>query len=389
MPGDDCPPPVGRASCGAGPTVPLLWGAPDIVGHETGFYIGGDMATFSGVASVPKSKSGQLADILRERVLVGHWSGALPAERALAAEFMVSRTTLRQALAILVRENLLQPPTTTRSGYQTLCAIGRTNLVATREVVFLTPTLTGSPVLSNQLSVLRATLAHIDLRIHVQEAGPVVEQKKPAAALKRLAARHPAAIWILHRMPRAIHTVFAEMRLPAVVFGSTFSEIGLPTVDIDFMAVGRHATGLCLSRGCRKFTLLINRTNLAGDDLVRTAITETLLEHGEPPPRIIRHDFNRARLIDVLDQTFPTRPDIGEAIVVLNQHHTLTVLSHLLRRGIRIPEDLSLVTLANDQMLERLSPLPYRYDSGPALVRKLATVVRALANSACSATCAF
>lgn len=67
MPGDDCPPPVGLASCGAGPNAALLWGVPDIVGHETGFYIGGDMATFSGVASVPKSKSGQLADNLRER----------------------------------------------------------------------------------------------------------------------------------------------------------------------------------------------------------------------------------------------------------------------------------------------------------------------------------
>lgn len=376
---DDPPLPDGSAPRAAGRDSPPA-ARLEIPASECGFYFDADFPTLPGVPNIPKSKCGQLADILRERVLSGAWSGQIPVERALAAEFLVSRTTLRQALAILVREDLIEPPVSTRSGYRTKNSVAPTARAAAREVVFLTPSLAGSPVLSGQLSVLRETLAPIDLRVRVQEAGPLVEQKSPALTLARLTAHRPGAIWILHRMPRAIQAAFEEMRLPVVVFGSAFPGIGLPSVDIDFMAVGRHATGLCLSRGCKSITLLINRTYLAGDALVRKAVTETLLEQGEAPPRIIRHDFNRARLMDMLDQVFPAPPDGGAAILVPNQHHTLTVLSHLLRRGIRFPENLGLVTLANDPMIERLSPLPYRYDAGPALVSKLAATVHALAN---------
>jgi DNA-binding LacI/PurR family transcriptional regulator len=328
---------------------------------------------------IPKSKSGQLADLLRERVLEGGWSGQLPAERILAEEFLVSRTTLRKAISVLVSEDIATAATTTRSG-RSLKPTAKSGTGSTiPQVVVLTPSLSGSPVLSGQLAVLRETLGPVGLQVHVHEAGALVEQDSPEAGLRRIVARRPGAIWVLHRMPRSVHEVFASMKLSVVVFGSTFAEILLPSVDIDFKAVGRHAAGLCIARGCKSIALLIHRTYLAGDAMVTEAVRETLDRHGVASPLIIRHDFNRSRLMDGLDHAFVTGKAACDALLIANQHHLLTALPHLMRRGVRIPEDLSLVYLSNDPVIERLSPLPYRYDCGPALVKKLATAIKAIA----------
>jgi GntR family transcriptional regulator len=52
----------------------------------------------------------QLAAILREQIRAGRYppAGRLPSEHALAAEHQVSRPTVRQALAVLRAEHLIE-----------------------------------------------------------------------------------------------------------------------------------------------------------------------------------------------------------------------------------------------------------------------------------------
>ncbi len=51
----------------------------------------------------------QLANILRERIIKGEWTAhqPIPSERELESIFSVSRTTIRQAIALLVRQGFL------------------------------------------------------------------------------------------------------------------------------------------------------------------------------------------------------------------------------------------------------------------------------------------
>ncbi|MFN6553800.1 GntR family transcriptional regulator [Mycolicibacterium septicum] len=49
----------------------------------------------------------QVADVLRHQIYEGTYAGALPAEAELAAEFFVSRNTIREALAVLKSEGLI------------------------------------------------------------------------------------------------------------------------------------------------------------------------------------------------------------------------------------------------------------------------------------------
>lgn len=55
----------------------------------------------------PRAKYRQLADLLREQILAGTLSGSLPREKAMADDYGVSLTTLRQALTMLRQEALI------------------------------------------------------------------------------------------------------------------------------------------------------------------------------------------------------------------------------------------------------------------------------------------
>jgi GntR family transcriptional regulator len=61
--------------------------------------------------STPIPRYLQLAELIRRRVLKGHWppGGLLPSIAHLMAEFDVARVTVRQAIAMLAEEGLLSP----------------------------------------------------------------------------------------------------------------------------------------------------------------------------------------------------------------------------------------------------------------------------------------
>jgi DNA-binding GntR family transcriptional regulator len=58
--------------------------------------------------SRPQLLSEQVADDLRADITSGETTGRLPGEHELAAQYGVSRVTVRRAVAILISEGLLQ-----------------------------------------------------------------------------------------------------------------------------------------------------------------------------------------------------------------------------------------------------------------------------------------
>jgi DNA-binding LacI/PurR family transcriptional regulator len=326
-----------------------------------------------------QSKSGQVAQMLRERLASGVWSAGLPPERDLAAEFLVSRTTLRAACAILESEGLLRPCEHTRKGRTPAKPAGQSTAARGQGTVHvLTPSLSDSPILMEHLAVVRGELAKASVTVQVNEIPHIVSQSHPRRALSRLFSMHRGAVWVLHKMPFAIQEIAADLRVPCVVFGSVFPGIQLPFIDIDFAATARHAAGRCFAAGRTRFAMVLHRTRLAGDTLAANEVQRLTREKNYADPILIRHDFNRSALVDTLDSWIARPQRFPDALLVINQHHLITVLPHLLRRGIDIPGRLSLVHLGNDSVVERLSPLPDRYDVGSTLSRGLARMCLAL-----------
>ncbi len=61
-------------------------------------------------AAAGMSRYGQIAAQLQHKIVIGEWSpgSAIPAESTLAAEFGIALGTIRQAIAVLVRQGLLE-----------------------------------------------------------------------------------------------------------------------------------------------------------------------------------------------------------------------------------------------------------------------------------------
>lgn len=329
----------------------------------------------------PKSKAGQLADLLRVRLSADEWDESLPSERALAEQYLVSRTTLRKALEILHGEGWLGECASTRSGRTVKKSQRKTHSKKRSDkVVLLTPSLNEGPILLEHLAILREMLGRRGMQVEIREIAHLLERKKPQEMLAQLVAKTPGAVWVLYKMPQPLQLAAQHLGLPCVIYGSAFPNVELPSIDVDFGAVARHATGRCLVNGLTRLAVLIHRTGLAGDSIIVNEITAELAKAGAPALLVLRHDFNRARLLDALDLRIVPLSARPDALLVVNQHHLLTALPHLLHRGLRIPDDLSLIYLSNDPVVERLSPLPDRYDLGTLLPRRLATAIQALAN---------
>ena len=324
-----------------------------------------------------RSKAGQLAEMLRARILAGEWPERLPSERQLAEEYFVSRTLLRSALKALAEGGLLKNPSHTRDGRTVgSAAVAARSATGPGEVVLLTPSLRESPVLLEYLAILRERLGAAGISVYVREVARLTEESSPAKSLRRWSEAAPETVWILHKMPISVQQAAQSLGLKAIVFGTAFPGVNFPQIDVDFRAVARHAAGRCLARGHRKLALLVHRTSLAGDAQVIDGVREELERYDMPPPLILKHDFNRARLIDALDQRIVPAAGRPDVLMIVNQHHLLTAMPHLLHRRLRIPEDLSLIYLSNDPAVERLSPLPERYDLGERLLRRLTDAAR-------------
>jgi LacI family transcriptional regulator len=329
-----------------------------------------------------RSKSGQLAEMLRGRISAGEWVKSLPSERVLAKEFLVSRSCLRSALEILSNDKVIGE--SRQSLPREILSRSITPVRRTREIRLATSVadITKSPHLLFQLTTLRKLLAPANLLVEKATVPGYNATDDPSRGLQRMVEAAPDRIWVLHLAAEKVQRWFAENKIPCLVFGSTFAGIDLPKIDIDFRGAGRHAAGRLLSLGHRRIGVMMSRTILAGDEYLLAGINDALQSHLDdagmiPEPLVLRHDFHVERLASTLDKTF-SRLDRPTALIIHNEHHLLTTVTHLMSRGIRIPEDVSVISLVNDSALERLSPAIDRYCVGDRLIEALARGVMSL-----------
>lgn len=310
---------------------------------------------------------------LRARLQAGAWKTQLPGEQTLARQLQVGRNTVRAALAILEAEGLLVNRTGCR---RQLVAPAAPAPVRVRSALLLQ----GLP----QASLPASTLLWMDaLRCRLEARGwklevrvePAVYRRAPNRPLEALAAEHPQAVWILHRSTAAMQAWFERRGLQAVLAGSRHAGISLPLVDTDYRAASRHAAGRFLALGHRRLAVLQSRERLAGDAESLAGFREgagtaslDLITHGDAPDEVVAALQRRL-----------TQPQPPTALFVLRAEHAATALTWLLRQGIAVPRQLSLLVRDDEPFLGHLHPEPARYRRSPeAYAHKLARLVTAL-----------
>ncbi|MSU49258.1 MAG: GntR family transcriptional regulator [Opitutus sp.] len=326
-----------------------------------------------------RTVASQVAAQLREQIQSGAWREWLPVERELCKKFHVSRDTLRKALAQLRREEIV---TVSRGvGRRIVPQAGRiARRPALRTIGLLAPEpLTRlRPINLLWMDELKGLLqsAGFELKIH---HGLSYYHSKHGQALARLVRREPQSAWILVLAKEPMQRWFFDNRIPCIIAGSGCAGIDLPTVDLDYRGICRHAANTLVRAGHRRIVLLNHRSPIGGDLASEIGLQEAsqFFPAGNVQASVAYHDESLDSITSVVRQLMTQRvPPTG--IIVANSSWYAATLTALAKHGLGVPEDVSLISRDDDVFLDYLIPPPARYRNDPRVFAKkvLAQVLR-------------
>lgn len=303
----------------------------------------------------------QAVDALRRGVETREWLKRLPPEQFLADQLQISRSTLRAAMQVLIQEGLLR----TSKGR-------RAEIVAARRVVRRAdkPAVIGilSPHHSYPLHLLspyqESLHQHLQgLGFHFEfHVGARFYHGKPARALEALMRESRVDCWVLLYSTVAMQRWFAQRGIPAMVDGTCHPGVCLPAMDVDYLAISRHAVGVLLGLGHRRIALLIPKTGAGGDMRCEQGFQEGFQERRSTDVHArVLHPEPSVEGVCVAVSRILSAESPPTAIVVNRASDMFTALTQLMNVGSRIPRDISLISLSDGPFLRHLIPSIARY----------------------------
>lgn len=315
-----------------------------------------------------------IADVIARGLSEGQWKDELPGERRLCAQLGVSRPTLRKALAQLRQAGVLRTDHGRNSKPTRKITRGKPAAESHLVLAFAPDSLKQLPPGAVFLfDELRSILTEAGLRLEVHSFRTSRREPFRAALQSRLEAERPTAC-LLYQAERPLHRWFYERALPCVVFGTQDSAHPLPALDLDQRATCRHAAQMLLRRGYSpaRIVLAIPHRELPGHNLMRQGFHDALGSDATvfqlpDDPNLLPASLDR--LYSIL------KPPAG--LILARANHAAAALGHLaIRRGLRVPADVGLLSLSDDPFLRFIQPELTRYQrDDAALARQLAALV--------------
>jgi len=299
----------------------------------------------------------ETAATLEEWIRSGILKEVLPGEMPLKARLGVGRDTLRLALKVLTRE-----------GWISAAGQGRQRQVEPGKLA------AGEPAVNERLPVTflspypvahRLTLMEMeDTRLRLEAQGRALHfvsprlfhLKHPHGHLRRLVREHPSAAWVLYAVSEPIQRWFEQQDIPTLLFETPFDGVNLPFVTDDWEAAAFHA-GIQLMRHGHRIVGIFEYRERRPGLLAEERGLERALSTVQPPGRLVvfKDDLTPPSVAHSFDQAF----ELGEpptALVLTRAAQVLTCFSWLVSRGIRAPQDISVVCLPNDSWFSELHP---------------------------------
>lgn len=322
--------------------------------------------------------------VLTLRLRAGEWAEVLPGERRLADLLQVGRDTIRAALERLEAEQLISSAKEGRRRKILEKAYGpaRPEEAIDFKVGMLSPfhleRLQQAVVI--ELDHIRNSLAAKNVRLELFSP-PWYEQARPQKHLMQFLSEEKRSVWLLYRASSAIQQTFEKAKVPCLVRGYPLPDSKLPHIDVDWRATARHAATRLWQIGHRRVAVIAASDSLAGVD---AAVDGVNTFNGEGfCPSMILEDGSVDGLIRQLSRAL-LGPSAPTALIATRPRQAATAMTWLASQGLKVPEQMSILTLSREPYLEHLVPRISGYRIDPAAVARL--VIRRLERLARSGT---
>ncbi len=320
------------------------------------------------MVEIPKRNSlvYQTTLILRAEIKKNTWGKWLPAERELCKVLQVGRNTLRSAMDQLKNEGLLI--SNRGQGTQvTSKRVGKIKRTHKRTIGLISPEPLDRlrPYITLLIGELRFMLrdTKINLKLHT---GKVFYQKNPEKALDKLIRSDSADCWILALSSKNIQKWFLKNSIPCIVTGTPHPGVNLPSVDLDFRAICRHATGKLISLGHKRISIILEKAGTGGMVDAEAGFSEAIIHSSntELKPVVLYSELEPNGIRRIIERDLK-KINPPTAYIVTNTLFHLTIISLLHQYNREVPRDISIITTHFDSFLSFLIPHPTTYDTHP------------------------
>ncbi|MDX1680782.1 MAG: substrate-binding domain-containing protein [Akkermansiaceae bacterium] len=306
-----------------------------------------------------KTASEQLADHLREELLRGRWTGTMPGQHQLLTELGTGMETIRSALEILQKQGYLKAQ---GKGKRRLITIPEEAQITSLKVRVL-PYDEENKIAPFVLDFVR--MAHDDGHQVEIQGKTLYDLKMNADKVSRYVSRFPADAWVVVSGKGEVLKWFSEQDFPTFALFGRIRDIEIASVNVrPYEAISEFVNRL-LDQGHRRIVWMVRgerRKPRPGAleqhflDLLESRGIEVGSYH------LPEWDESREGLERCLDQLFRFSPPT--AIIVTEAQLYLAVQNSVNRRGMRVPEDLSMVCMdvfENDPSLDWITPQVSHY----------------------------
>jgi DNA-binding LacI/PurR family transcriptional regulator len=295
---------------------------------------------------------------LRQGIAEGKWQDHLPGVRPLADELAVSKETLRAALAMLEKSGDIR--LSGNNQRRTIPKARRAKASAKgslRVAILLRLPLEEQNAMSQ--SLIQKLIREIALAGHhafIAERH-VKQPGADGANLKKLIQDTAADAWIAYGPSYEVLQWFVRHNKPIFTIGGHPIGLTVPGARSDLTQAMTDAVDTLVALKHRRIVLITTEKWLKprrnGSALAFCAPME---RHG-----LVVSDYNlpdwpktAEGLEALLASLFSTTPPT--ALVILEPAWTVATLAFLLRRGLRVPEDVSIITMLTDPVLKLWRP---------------------------------
>ena len=296
--------------------------------------------------------------VLKEWMRSGLLKQLLPGEKQLKARLGTSRGTLRRALRALAREGWISRAE--KGCHRQVLyrrQAGDDEPPDDRPATFLSPHPVEHQWTLQELEETRAGLAAQGRKLRYV-APNIFHLKHPERHLDQLVQAQPSVVWILNATSEPIQRWFAKRHLPVLLHEPPFPGVALPFITAAWEGAAYDAGVRLMAQGHRVVGLF-EFWERRSEVLAQERGLERALKAApsRDPGRLVtfRDEGTPASVAQALDKAFSqeSRPT---ALVLTRAAQLLTCYSWLAWRGIRLPADVSLISLAHDSWFNDLNP---------------------------------